>query len=187
MKFCTNCGAPLIQAIPPGDDRLRLVCTLCAKVHYQSPRVLVTCLATWQGKALWMRRATPPQEGFWSVPGGYKEAGESLRQAAARELHEETCVELDAKDMVLYGVGSLLHIDQIYVSFRAELKTPEFSITAEASELALFNQDDLPWGELAYPELVPSISNFYRELKTGQFGIYMGEYAPENTYLEDMS
>jgi len=186
MTFCSNCGGRLYRAVPVGDALERDVCPGCHMVHYRNPRVLVTCLATWGQRALWIRRAQEPRRGFWSVPGGYTEMGESLQQAAARELREETGVQLSPKELVLFGVGSILHVNQVYVSFRAELEHPRFQATAEAEEVALFSEDELPWDALAFPELTDIIRRFYEELRTGNFGIYMGEYAPGQHYLQRM-
>lgn len=186
MKFCSDCGSPLSRAIPPGDGLERDVCPACHVVHYQNPRVLVTCLATWQQRALWIKRAQEPRRGYWSVPGGYTEQGESLQQAATRELFEETGVCLPPHELALFGVGSILHINQVYVSFRAELAEPHFHATDEAEEVALFSEDELPWEALAFPELTDIIRQFYRELRERRFGIYMGEYAPGHHYLHRM-
>jgi hypothetical protein len=87
---------------------------------------------------------------------------------------------------VLFGVGTILHVNQVYVSFRAQLTSPKFELTPEALEIKLFSEQELPWDQLAYPELTPAIRTFYQQINSQDFGIYMGEYQPENTYLERM-
>jgi ADP-ribose pyrophosphatase YjhB (NUDIX family) len=176
MKFCSDCGAPVSIRIPDGDTLPRHVCTQCQRVHYSNPRVLVSCLATWGQQALWMKRAHPPAVGKWSVPGGFMEQGETLQQAAARELFEETGVMLEPSRLTLYGIGSIVEINQVYVSFRAELTSSTFGGSPEALDIALFDADSLPWDQLAFPAIIPAVRNFYRELQAGEFGIYLGEY-----------
>jgi len=176
MKFCSDCGAPVALRIADGDQIPRFTCTRCARVHYQNPRILVTCLATYGLSALWMKRAHAPRIGCWSVPGGYMEEGESLQEAAVRELFEETRVLLKPESLFLYGIGTIRHVNQVYVSFRADLPSAEFGPTAEASEVALFNVDELPWHELAFPQLTASIRNFYHELENREFKVYLGDY-----------
>jgi ADP-ribose pyrophosphatase YjhB (NUDIX family) len=186
MKFCGECGDQLRWQIPKGEFIERQVCAGCDHVYYDNLNVLVTCLATWQGKALWMRRAQHPAKGLWSVPGGFTEIGESLQAGAARELFEETQVSVKPHDLKLYGVGTIIHQNQVYVSFRTELSSDNFGTSDEALEVALFSENELPWDQLAYPELIPSVKNFYREMKADSYGIYMGEYNPNNIYLENM-
>jgi len=191
MKFCSECGAAVELRIPSGDTLVRYVCTQCQRVHYDNPRILVSCLATWGDRALWMKRAQPPRQGLWSVPGGFMERGESLQQAAVRELREETGVELDPQALFLYGIGTIRDVSQVYVSFRALLPAPEmsgpmFHATEEALEVALFSADDLPWDELAFPDIVPAVRNFYRETRSGDYGIYLGEYVSGTQNLRRM-
>src|SRR5258708_13831217 len=51
-------------------------------------------------RALLIRRGAPPMEGQWSIPGGMLELGETLTQGVARELAEETGLEVDVLDMI---------------------------------------------------------------------------------------
>ncbi len=184
MNFCPRCGQPVALRIPDNDIRERHVCTGCGTVHYQNPTVIVSCLATLGQRALWMRRADEPRRGFWSVPGGFMEIGESLQEAAARELREETGVCLSPAAMNLYGVGSVGNGSQVYVSFRAELQDETFAPGPESLEVALFSREALPVAELAYPGILPAVDNFYRELAEGRFGIYLGDYSQIQKMLE---
>lgn len=56
------------------------------------------------GQVLVIERGWPPHQGRLALPGGHVDAGETSRQAAARELLEETCVNVPADSLVLVGV-----------------------------------------------------------------------------------
>ena len=89
MNYCSQCGAPVVLRIPPGDHLPRHVCDACGTIHYQNPRLVVGCVPEHEGRILLCRRAIEPRLGFWTVPAGFMENGETLQQAAARESHEE--------------------------------------------------------------------------------------------------
>jgi 8-oxo-dGTP diphosphatase len=73
------------------------------------PRIDVTvdvvALATIDGAEhlLVVRRGNPPFEGQWALPGGYLEVDEDLATSAARELHEETGIELQPDELRQLG------------------------------------------------------------------------------------
>lgn len=60
------------------------------------PEVAVLAITVENGKALLVQRKNPPDAGLWGFPGGRVEFGETLQQAAERELHEETGVTATA-------------------------------------------------------------------------------------------
>ena len=102
MKFCSDCAAPLVRLVPPGDQLARSVCTACGTVHYENPRIVVGCVPEWQDRILLCRRAIEPRRGFWTTPAGFLEIGETLKDAAARESLEEAEARVE--------IGTLLSV-----------------------------------------------------------------------------
>lgn len=64
------------------------------------PRVGVGCLVWKDGQVLLIKRGKPPGYGEWSLPGGSQELGETLFQAAEREVREETGVTAHARSIL---------------------------------------------------------------------------------------
>lgn len=56
-----------------------------------------------EGRLLLIRRGRGAQAGLWAVPGGKVELGETLREAAVREVREETAIEVDLGPVVWVG------------------------------------------------------------------------------------
>ncbi len=65
-------------------------------IYPEYPRVAIGTVVIRDGAVLLVRRAKPPSEGLWAIPGGSVELGETLQQAAERELFEETGVRARA-------------------------------------------------------------------------------------------
>lgn len=61
------------------------------------PRAAVGVLVVDSGRVLLVKRARPPRRGRWALPGGRVKLGETLRQAAEREVREETGVTVMAR------------------------------------------------------------------------------------------
>jgi ADP-ribose pyrophosphatase YjhB (NUDIX family) len=149
MNFCTQCGARLEFRIPPGDHLARHVCDACGTVHYQNPRLVVGCVPEHAGRILLCRRAIEPRRGYWTVPAGFMENGETLQQAAARETREEALAEVEVGSLL--SVVHVLHAQQVHVFFRARLGEPSFGAGPESLEVELVRAEDIPWPELAFP------------------------------------
>lgn len=161
MNFCSHCGNPVTLRIPTGDTRPRFVCGHCHLVHYQNPKVVAGCIAVWQGQVLLCRRAIEPRRGFWTLPAGFMENGETLQQAASRETMEEACAQVT--DLALYTVFDLPHISQVQVFYRAEMSEPVFAVGEESLEVGLFAQNQIPWAELAFPTVGRTLEYFFAD------------------------
>jgi ADP-ribose pyrophosphatase YjhB (NUDIX family) len=68
---------------------------MAAVVQPTRPQLAVSAAIFRDGKVLLTRRARSPAKGFYSLPGGRVEFGESLHQALAREVNEETALDID--------------------------------------------------------------------------------------------
>ena len=140
--------------IPPGDDRERDVCTRCGYVRYDNPRVIVGAAATdSQGRILLCKRAIEPQKGWWTLPAGFLELGESAEDGARREAMEEAGAVLTIDRLL--AVYSILRNSQVQLIYRAILENPdEIKAGPESLELQLVPFEDIPWTDLAFPSVV---------------------------------
>lgn len=167
IQFCTQCGSAVSFRIPAGDNRPRHICTQCAYIHYENPRLVVGCIATWENKILLCRRAIEPRLGYWTLPAGFMENGETTAQAAIRETQEEAgaTVELDAPCLMV----NLAHFDQVHLFYRGRLITPDYAAGEESLEVALFSAEDIPWPELAFRSVKLCLEQFLEDQQSRQF------------------
>jgi NADH pyrophosphatase NudC (nudix superfamily) len=173
MAFCSNCGHVLTRRWLVEQEREREVCESCRTVHYANPKVLVACLVHCRDRIVLARRGTEPARGFWFIPTGYVEAGETLEEAMARELKEEVGLEVPAQCMLLYGVSSLPDINEIYVGFRAQLTMePKLVLGQESLEARFFSEDETATLTLAFDEFARRmLRNFFRRLRDDDFQV----------------
>ena len=123
--------------------------------------MVVGAVATWGDQVLLCKRAIEPRIGFWTLPAGFMELGETSAEGAAREAHEEACAHLEVGPLLcLY---ELPHIDQVQLFYRARLVTPEVTAGPESLAVGLFTWDAIPWDELAFPTVRWAL-DYHREV-----------------------
>jgi ADP-ribose pyrophosphatase YjhB (NUDIX family) len=88
-RFCPFCATPLIEKFV--DDRNRRFCPSCDAPLYENP-VPASCLIVtgFRDQLLLVKRSVAPKKGYWCLPGGFMELGETPQDCALRELKEET-------------------------------------------------------------------------------------------------
>ena len=143
------------RRVPDGDNRERLICADCGFVAYENPKIVVGSVVAEAGRVLMCRRAIEPRRGFWTLPAGYLEHGETVQEGAQREAWEEANARI-AIDGIL-GVFSISRLGQVQVIFRArfvaDAAEPRFAAGEESLEVALFAWDRIPWTEIAFPSV----------------------------------
>ena len=149
---------PRVRRVPAGDNRERLVCPDCNYVAYETPKVVVGVVATWEGKLLLCKRAIEPRRGYWTLPAGFMETGESPEEGAVREAWEEARANLEIIDLL--ALYSLSHISQLQLFYRARLRSPDVSAGPESEEVGLFSFEQLPSSDLAFPSVTWAIEHF---------------------------
>lgn len=172
MKYCSNCGAALTSRIPEGDDRERYVCDNCGIIHYHNPKVVVGCIPEYEGKILLCKRSIKPRYGFWTVPAGFLENGETVTNGAMREAREEA--EARVEILGLYTLFNLTDINQIYLLFRSRLLDLDFGAGAESLEVRLYKEEEIPWDEMAFLAIKESLRLFFHDREKGHYPLHMG-------------
>lgn len=170
MNYCQNCGSTVNLCIPDGDNRERHVCPRCGEIHYQNPNIVAGCLPIWEDNVLLCKRAIEPRHGYWTLPAGFMENGETIEQAAIRESDEEANAELN--NLRLYTIISLPHISQVYMMFLANLKNTNFYPGDESLETKLFLKDDIPWDQLAFKTIHFTLEQYFIDRESGEFPIH---------------
>ncbi|MDR8916507.1 NADH pyrophosphatase [Burkholderia multivorans] len=173
MKFCSVCGHEVIARIPQGDNRERFVCDHCGTIHYQNPRNVVGTVPVWGEQVLLCRRAIEPRYGFWTLPAGFMEMGETTAEAAARETLEEAGARVEVQN--LFTLLNVPHVHQVHLFYLARLVDPEFEAGEESLEVKLFDEADIPWDEIAFPTVSQTLRLFFADRATGDYGVHTGD------------
>ncbi|MCX7965264.1 MAG: NUDIX domain-containing protein [Syntrophorhabdaceae bacterium] len=161
-SYCYFCGAELKEEFIEG--KFRQVCSLCNKIHYENPLpVASVILSNQKREVLLVKRAHEPYKDMWCFPIGFAEVGESIEDAALRELREEAGVE--GKIIQLIDVSS--HINPVYgelliVTFEAEKIGGIEKPGDDAIDCKYFPIDNMP--KLAFDSQEKAVKT-YKELK----------------------
>ena len=165
MNFCSHCGQPVSLRVPEGDHLPRHVCTACGTVHYQNPKIVAGCVPEHDGRILLCRRAIEPRRGYWTIPAGFMENGETTQEAARRESVEEALAEVEIGSLL--AVVHVLHANQVHVVFRARLPKPEFGAGAESLEVMLCDEHAIPWQDIAFRSVDFALRRYLEDRRAG--------------------
>jgi len=172
VNYCSVCGGKVSRRVPSDDTLARDVCDACGVIHYENPKLIVGCIAEWQGRILLCRRAIEPRYGLWTVPAGYMELGETTQQGAARETLEEAGARVEVLEP--YALYNIPHISQVYLLFRARLLDDHFAPGTESLEVRLCDEAQVPWSDLAFATVRNALTRYFNDQRNGHFALHTG-------------
>jgi ADP-ribose pyrophosphatase YjhB (NUDIX family) len=134
-------------------------------VHYENPRIIAGCVPEWQGKILLCKRAIEPRSGYWTIPAGFMENGEAVQDGAAREAQEEALANVEIGSLL--SVVNVLRAHQVHVTFRARLLDTDFGVGEESLEVALYDEKDIPWPQIAFLSVEFALRSYLEDRRQG--------------------
>lgn len=125
---------------------------------FPRPALTVDVVVWWRSQVLLIKRGKPPFEGRWAFPGGHVEENEDLAEAAARELREETGLDVPADHLIQLGAYGRPgrdprghYVDVAYLLHLSELgERPAVKGGDDAAEAKWFDYNDAGWEDLAF-------------------------------------
>ena len=157
------------REIPAGDTHERDVCATCGFINYVNPKIVTGSIVRHAGRILLCRRAIEPRIGYWTLPAGFMEVGETAEQAAMREAREEANASI-VIDRLL-AVYTIPRIAQVQIMYLAHLEDEAFSPGQESLEVMLAGWDEIPWDDIAFPSVTWALQQ-YRSVEG------MNDFAP---------
>ncbi len=134
-QFCLYCGARITKKHE--NNILRDFCPVCRSFFYENPLPVVSSIVDSSRNILLVKRDRRPFKGYWCLPTGFAETGESIEDAALRELEEETGLKgkiirlLDADSYKSRFYGDLLFLTFVVEQTGGKLAAGDDSVSAQ--------------------------------------------------------
>jgi 8-oxo-dGTP diphosphatase len=119
------------------------------------PLVGVGAIIIEEGRVVLVKRAHPPLQAEWSIPGGVLEVGELVREAAIREAREETGLTVEPRellgvyDRILRDPQQRVQYHYVLIDFLCRRVAGDLAAASDAAEVGWFTPDRLPALNLA--------------------------------------
>jgi ADP-ribose pyrophosphatase YjhB (NUDIX family) len=172
-RFCPDCGHAITRRVPEGDSRVRDCCDQCGAIHYVNPRPVVGTIPVWNDQVLLCLRAIEPRRGYWTLPAGFMEVGESSAEGARRETEEEACARVELGP--LFSMIDVPAVEQLHIFYLARLLDLNFAPGVETLEARLFSESEIPWDRIAFRTVGTTLRFFFEDRSKGHYTTHTTE------------
>ncbi|MBO8183192.1 MAG: NUDIX hydrolase [Archaeoglobus sp.] len=139
----------------------------------ERPLVGVGAVILEENRILLIKRASEPNKGLWSVPGGLVRLGERLEDALKREVKEETGLEVEVGDLAFVAEEIIelegIKYHYIIIDFFASIKGGELRAGSDALDVRWFDLDD----PNSLENVVDFVGKITEEIKAGRKGVFL--------------
>ena len=140
---CLKCGAALELRFM--DSREREICPACGWVYYLQLKVGAGVLIEKDDQILLLQRANEPWKEAWNIPAGYVEADENPKDAAKREVFEETGLIVEIGELIkVYYYLDDPRGNGVALIYKAEVLGGELRVDHESSAARYFHWHEIP-------------------------------------------
>ena len=135
-NYCPSCASPLaeISLLEDGGMKTRLRCQSCEFTHWNNPTPVLAAVVEYQGQILLAQNAAW-QHKMYALITGFMEAGEKAEEGIAREVKEET--NLDVSEVNLIGVYDFQRMNQVIIAYHV-VAAGEVILSPELVDFKLF-------------------------------------------------
>jgi ADP-ribose pyrophosphatase YjhB (NUDIX family) len=173
IKHCRQCGTAVAYRQPDDDNRERAVCGACTTIHYENPLNVVGTVPVWGDQVLLCRRAIEPRYGYWTLPAGFMELGETVADGALRETIEEAGARVEMQD--LFTIMNVVRVGQVHFFYRARMLDTTLNPGIETLEARLFLEHEIPWDEIAFHTVRDTLKHYFACRQSGQYPLHCSD------------
>ncbi|OYU75397.1 MAG: NUDIX hydrolase [Burkholderiales bacterium PBB5] len=144
-------------------------------MHYENPLNVVGTVPVWGDQVLLCKRAIEPRYGFWTLPAGFMELGETVAAGALRETVEEAGAKVELQE--LFTMISVVRVGQVHLFYRARMLDTTLDPGPETLEARLFSEHEIPWDQIAFRTVRDTLQHYFACRRAGQYTLQCSDIA----------
>jgi NADH pyrophosphatase NudC (nudix superfamily) len=160
-KHCIRCGSTLT------DKQTFLQCSACGFKQFLGPTPSNgVILENEKGEILLVKRKGNPKKGWWDIPGGFIDGGESLEHSVQREIREELNIEVQMTGIIGVYEDTYLYqeinIPTILTIVSAKIISGVMQSSDDIAGFQYFSKDAVIKQEIAFPSVRQGIIDYLK-------------------------